>query len=231
MKRYTITAYDTNHNELWITIGSSHVGAEARLSSDNVADVEKAYRITTGKIIDPETGRPVVRTRDPRTGKRTQGARRIAYFRTYTDGCISEIHITRHGRNAGIRNYQTRRPSDTRTARFTSSSCPPIHTGPRVVANGYGGFDLVIGEGDPHGQRSGDNHNIDRWGDPAVLIGNCHRVTLADSEGSWWGYVYQNYINWDNSPLQNATVADVHRHLIAVAEEMIDKYGADITRW
>lgn len=28
-----------------------------------------------------------------------------------------------------------------------------------------------------------------------------------------------------------AIVADVHWHLMAMAEEMIGKYGADITRW
>jgi hypothetical protein len=228
--RYTITAYDTNHNELWITIGSSFVGAEACRRTDRVANVVNAYTlIRTGKIIDPETGLPVVRTRDPRTGQRTQGARRVAYFRVYDNHTIWKIHITAHGRKAGIRNYQTRRPGDTRPGQIIGY--PPIHTNPRVVGNGYGGFDVILGEGDPHGLRTKGIRNVDKWGDPVIVLGNCHRVTLANSEGAWWGYTYQNYYTHDHGPLQNATVADVRRHLMSEAEEMIGKYGTDITRW
>ena len=230
MKRYTITAYDTNHNKLWITIGSSFVGAEACRRTDRIAEVVNAYTlIRTGKIIDPETGLPVVRIRDPRTGQRALGARRVAYFRVYDNHTIWEIHITAHGRKAGIRNYQTRRPGDTRPGQIIGY--PPIHTNPRVVANGHGGFDLIIGEGDPNGPRTKYNPNIDKWGDPVIVLGNCRRVTLTDSDGAWWGYTYQNYYTNDHCPLQNATVADVHRHLMSEAEEMIGKHGSDITRW
>lgn len=230
MKRYTIRAYDTNHNELWITIGSWFVGAEACRRTDKIKDVINAYKlIRTGNIIDPETGLPVVRTRDPHTGQRTPGSRRVAYFRVYNEGAIWEIRITVHGRKAGIRNYQTRRPSDTRSVKIIG--CRPIHTGPRVVGNGHGGFDVILGEGDPHGLRTEGNRNVDKWGDPVIVLGNCHRVTLGDSEGAWWGYTYQNYYTHDHFPLQNATVSDVHRHLMAEAEEMIGKYGTDITRW
>jgi hypothetical protein len=229
MKRYTITAYDANHNELWITIGTSFVGAEACRRTDRISDVVNTYELVkTGKIIDPETGLPVIRHRDPNTGQRTQGSRYVAYFRVYDNNTIFEIHITRHGRKAGVRNYQTRRDSDTRTGQIIGY--PPVHTGPRIVNTGYS-YQLIIGEGDPNGLRIRGNQNIDRWGDPVVHIATCHRVTSIETEGGWWGYTYDNHYTWDHCPLERATVADVHRHLTAIAEEMIGKYGTDITRW
>jgi len=228
MNRHKVTAFDVDHNMLWITIGSSHVGAEARISTDRASGVVNTYRRTTGQIIDPETGRPVVRVRDPRTGRRIQGSRRIAYFRTYTNGHIAEIYITEHGRRAGIRNHETRRDSDTRSAHILGH--PPIHTGPRVVDTGHS-YELVIGEGNPYGFRTMHQPNIDRWGDPVVHIATCHRVTLADSDGSWWGYTYYNYCTMDHCPLANATVADVRRHLMGEAQVLIEKHGSDITRW
>lgn len=228
MQRYTIRAYDANHNELWITIGSSFVGAEPCRRTDRLADIINAYKlIKTGQIIDQGTGLPVVRRRDPVTGKRTQGRRRVAYFRVYSEEVIWEAHITKHGRQAGVRNHQARRDNDVRVALINGH--PPIHTGPRVVNTGYS-YELVIGEGDPHGMRNG-NRNIDRWGDPVVHIASCYRVTSAETEGSWWGYTYRNHYTWDDCPLQCATIPDVHRHLYAVAEEMLGKYGPDITRW
>lgn len=229
MARYAIHAYDANHNELWITIGSSHVDAEAHRSTDRIGDVVNTYDLVrTGKIIDPETGLPVVRRRDPNTGQRTQGARYVAYFRVYDNNTIFEIYVTRHGRKAGVRNYQTRRPGDCRAA--TIIGCRPIHTGPRVVNTGYN-YQLIIGEGDPNGLRLRGNHNIDQWGDPVAHIATCSRVTRAESDGGWWGYTYDNHYTWVHCPLDQATIPDVHRHLNAIAEEMIDTYGADITRW
>ena len=229
MSRYTITAYDANHNELWIAIGSSHVGAEPRRYTDRVADVVNAYDlIRTGKIIAPETGLPVVRHRDPDTGKRTKGSRYVAYFRVYDNNAIFEIYITYNGRKAGIRNYQTRRDTDARTAQIIG--CQPIHTDPRIVNTGHG-HELIIGEGDPHGLRTNGFQNIDRWGDAVVHIATCHRVTNIETEGNWWGYTYENHYTWDHCPLERATVTDVHRHLTTIATEMINKYGADITRW
>jgi hypothetical protein len=230
MSKYMITAYDINHNELWISAGSSHDGAEPCIRTDRIADIITNFKIlNTGKIINPETGLPVNRIRDPQTGKRNQGSRRIAYFRTYNQNSIWEIYITAHGRKAGIRNYQARRPSDMRTAQVIG--CPPIKDEPRIIANGYGGFDLVIGEGDLQGLRAKGNRNIDRYGDPVVVIANCHRVTLSDTEGSWWGYTYQNYYTLDHCPLQNATSVDVRTLLMTEAKEMIEMYGSDITRW
>lgn len=229
MKRYTITAYDANHNELWITIGTSFVGAEACRRTDRISDVVNAYDLVrTGKIIDPETGLPVVRHRDPNTGQRTQGSRYVAYFRVYDNNTIFEIYITRHGRKTGVRNYQTRRPSDVRSARILG--CKPIHTGPRIVNTGYS-LKLIIGEGDPNGLRTKGNKNIDRWGDPVIHMATSVKVTRAEAENHWWGYTYENHYTWDHCALQYATLADVKQHLLAVADEMIGKYGTDITRW
>lgn len=229
MQRYTIRAYDANHNELWITVGSSFVGAESCRRTDRLADIINAYKlIKTGQIIDQETGLPVVRHRDPVTGKRTQGRRRVAYFRIYNEEVIWEAHITKHGRQAGVRNHQARRDSDDRVALI--SGHPPIHTGPRIVNTGYS-YELVIGEGDPHGLRTKGNRNIDQWGDPVVHIATSCRVTSIETEGSWWGYTYRNHYTRDHCPLECATIPDVRRHLYAIAEEMLGKYGPDITRW
>lgn len=229
MSRYTITAYDSDHNELWITIGSSHIGAESCRRTDRISEVVIAYNtVKTGQIIDSETGLPIVRHRDPATGKRTQGSRRVAYFRVYDKGAIFEIYITWHGRKAGIRNYQTRRPSDTRTGQIIG--CVPIHTGPRVVYTGHS-YELIIGEGDPKGLRAKDNQNIDRWGDSVAHIATCHRRTKAETEGKWWGYVYVNHYTWSDFALEQATVQDVEIHLLLVAREMINLRGTDISRW
>lgn len=224
MTRYTIRAYDADHNELWITDGSY----EACRRTDNVADIIRAYKLVkTGRIIDPETGLPVVRHRGPATGRRIQGSRYVAYLRAYDEDVIWEAHITRYGRKVGVRNHQARRGGDTRAALI--SGHPPIHTGPRIVDTGHG-YELVIGEGNPHGMRSG-NRNVDRWGDPVVHIATCYRVTSIETEGGWWGYTYSNHYTWDHCPLEYATIADMRRHLQVIAQEMIDKYGTDITRW
>lgn len=228
MKRYTIRGYDANHNELWITIGTSFVGAEACRRTDSVIDIINICELVkTGKIIDPETGLPVIRHRDPVTGQRTQGSRYVAYFRIYCEEVIWEVFFTRHGRKAGVRNHEGRRDDDDRTALI--SGHPPIHTGPRIVNTGYG-HELIIGEGDPHGTRGG-SQNIDRWGDPVVHIATCYRVTKGESDNGWWGYTYYNYYTRDNCPLDRATIADVRRHLHAIAEEMIAQRGSDIASW
>lgn len=226
MSRYTITAYDTNHNQLWITIGSSHIGAEPCRRTNRVSEILIAYNIKTGQIIDPETDRPVIRHYDPTTGQRTQSSRRIAYFRVYDKDAIFEIYITKHGRKAGIRNYETRRLSDTRAAQILGH--PPIHTAPQIINTGYN-IKLVIGEGDPQGLRFPGVQNADRWGDPVVHLATCHRVTKVDA--GWWGYTYENHYTWDHCPLERATIPEVHQHLMAIADETIKKYGADISRW
>lgn len=229
MSRYTITAYDANHKELWITTESSSVGAEPRRHTNRIADVINAYDLVKiGKIIDPETGLPIARHRHPKTGKRTKGSRHVAYFRTYDNHEILEIHITYNGRKAGIRNYQTRRDTDTRTGQIIG--CPPVHTNPRIVNTDHS-YELITGEGDPNGPRVKGNQNVDRWGDPVVHIATCNRVTSIETKGDWWGYTYENHYTWDHCHLECATVSDVHRHLTTIAKEMIDKYGADITRW
>lgn len=226
MKRYAIHAYDANHNELWITIGTSFVGAEAFRRTDRIVDVANTYELVkTGKIIDPETGLPIIRQSDPNTGQRTQGSRYVAYFRTYANSTVSEIYITRHGRKVGVRNYQTRRDSDTRTTKIIGYR--PIHTAPRIV-NTENGYQLVVGEGNPNDLDCG---NVDQWGDHAIHIATCDRITKDDTNDRWWGYTYTNHYTWEYKPLKRATVLDVRRHLNAIAKEMITKYGTDLTRW
>jgi len=228
MKRYTIEAYDTNRNQLWISAGWTHSNAEPCIRTDRVADVVTSYGILhTGKIIDSESGLPVTRTRDPKTGQRTPGARRIAYFRVYDQGVIWEINITKHGRQAGIRNYQTRSALDPRVGQIIGH--PPIHTGIRVESNGYGGFISIIGEGDPNGLRLSGEPYTDKWGDDVRTLGSCHRVFKIES--GWWGYAYENYCTWNHHPLQHATAPMAHQHLLSEAQALEAKYGPDFTRW
>lgn len=56
-------------------------------------------------------------------------------------------------------------------------------------------------------------------------------ITAIRTGGAWWGYTYENHYTWDHCPLQNATISDVRRHLMGEAQGLIDRYGADITRW
>lgn len=231
-KRYTITAYDVNHNQLWITIGSSFVDAEACRRTNRIADVVNAYELVkTGKIIDPETGLPVVRRRDLDTGQRTQGSRRVAYFRIYDNSTIFEIHITRHGRKAGIRNYQTRRPSDERAAQILGF--PPVSTDPYLDVRHNGmRLEIVFGEGDPNSFSKPGHPNTDRWGDPVYRACSASRVFAYEVEGHWHGWTFEDYVNHNNHmALVNATRADAERHLRSAAAEMVSKYEADITRW
>jgi hypothetical protein len=219
-KQYHITAFDRDHAHLWIdpSVASTNHDADGDLHINHIASVLATYAITKmGYLVDPETGRPV-----------TSRKRAIAYFRVYDNGRIFEIYATRHGRKAGIRNYQMRSPGDRRAANIVGHA--PIHTAPRVVWTGYS-YEVHIGEGDPRGLRAKGTRNVDRWGDAGIHLGTCHRVTLADTEGSWWGYTYENHYTWDHCPLQNATAADARRHLLSEAEEMIGRYGADIARW
>lgn len=227
MKRYTIKAYDTNHNELWISAGWTHDGAEPSIHTDHVSDVVNTYALRTGKIIDSETGLPVARLRDPQTGQRAQGSKLIAYFRAYDQDMIWEINITRHGRKAGIRNYQTRSPLDPRTGQIIGH--PPIHTGIRVESNGYGGLVSIIGEGDPDGLRLSGEPYTDKWGDDVRTLGSCQRAFKIES--GWWGYTYQNHCTWELRSMENATAQDVHKHLLAEAQKLEAKYGPDFTRW
>lgn len=230
---YIVRAYDSNHHELWITIGSSHVGAEPcrRVRGENLPAV---YAITkTGQIIDPETGYPVIRQRNPETGRKSQGRRRVAYFRTYavTHGAetIAEIHITKHGRQTGIRNYQTRRPDDERAEHAPRiTGWPPIHTGPRIESTGTGSYRLVIGEGDVD-CLCGTSRS-DQWGDTAVVIATCHKI-LRRETGHWWGFAYHNRVTGDHCPMEEATGSIVRKHLEAIGQETISERGDDPARW
>lgn len=226
MKRYTIRAYDKNHNELWITIGTSHVGAQACRHTDQISNVLNTYYTKTGKIIDPETGLPVIRKLDPSTGKRSQGSRRIAYFRVYDNNEIFEINITRYGREVGIRNYEARRPADRRSAGIVGHA--PIHTGPRIVKTD-GTYSLELGEGDPDSCKLSPGRNADRWGDPALRAASCRRIT--NLEAGWWGYAFENHVTWDHYPMERATGECVKEHLLEVADELAQKFGVDFTQW
>lgn len=228
MKRYAIHAYDANHNELWITIGTSFVGAEPCRRTDRIGDVVNAYElIKTGKIIDPETNLPVIRHRDPNTGHRTNGSRYVAYFRIYENNAISTIFITYNGRKSGVRNYQTRRDADTQTANIIG--CPPMHTSPRIVKTGRA-YVLAVGEGDPY-NALGRGKTVDRWGDPAICIATCTRVKAKDVDDSWWGYTCKNHRTGEHYVIEHATIADVYDHLDAIAARAVVDHGPDITRW
>jgi len=118
---YTVHAYDKNDRELWISAGEAHIGAEPHIIAIMTEKVRLTYTLRTGRIVDERTHRPVVRRRNQLTGKRTTGSRRIAYFRSYVSSdssgdTIMEIYVTKYGREAGVRDHQTRRENDVRTA-------------------------------------------------------------------------------------------------------------------
>lgn len=179
---YNVRAYDQDHNELWITIGSAHIGAVPHITTDRAAHVVGTYdTLKTGKIIDSEAGLPIVRTRDPKTGRWTMGKRRIAYFRTDNDGHCFEIYITKHGRQAGIRNYQARSATDAPGVHILGH--PPIHTAPRMERHpGFptGYYVYVVGEGNPYA--------CDDSSDTGTIIAEAVRCTHVDSGWSGWEF-------------------------------------------
>lgn len=228
MGRYTVHAYDRNHNELWISIGSAHEGATPYVTSDNQADVRTVLRMDKmGCIIDLTTGKPQPHTTLP-NGKRSVGKRAIAYFRITDNGTIWKIRMTHAGRKAGIRNYQTRRPEDTYPAPITGGM--PITT-PRIETTYAGNTVLVIGEGDPEGERLSGEKYIDRDGDDVRTIGTIRRITKAES-GSWWGYALEDHVNHNNHfAMPNVTKQDAIKALINLGNEYLVRYGADFTAW
>lgn len=180
---YTVRAYDQEHNELWIAAGSAHLNAVPHITTDRVAHVVGTYEtVKTGKIIDPDTGLPTIRTRDPKTGRWTKGKRRIAYFRTTNSGgyCF-EIYFTKHGRQAGVRNYQARRATDAPGVRILGHQ--PIHTAPRMercpgFQTGY--YTYVVGEGNPYGR--------DDSSDEGTIIAEAVRCTRVNCGFSGWEF-------------------------------------------
>ena len=228
MGRHMLTAYDRNNNELWIS--SDNIGEEPGIRTDYASDVINICEtVKTGKIIDSRTGLPVVQHHDPETNKPAQISKRIAYFRIYDNQSIWSIYITEYGRKAGIRNYETRRPDDTESAQIIGY--PPIRDS-RIEVTYHNDLDLIIGEGEArepiiHGKQ----RNIDRWGDPVVLIATCNKISLEDSDYLWQGYTYVNHLTSEIYALENATRAYVRKYLKNVAREMITKYGDDITKW
>lgn len=223
-KKYWITAYDHNHDRLWIdlSITSTDDDADGDHHTDHVTSIVATYAdVLRGYPIDPETGLPVT----------TIGKRDVAYFRTHEDCSIMEIWITRSGRRSHIRNYQTRRPGDKRAAHILGF--PPISTDPYLDIRHNGRrLEIVFGEGDPNTYSKPGHPNTDRWGDPVYLACSASRVFAYETEGNWHGWTFNDYVNHNNHmALVDATRADVERHLRSTATEMVNKYGADITRW
>jgi len=174
IENVTVTAYDKDHNRLFI------------LDTGTTGEILKIYSLKTAYVPNPDTGTCTRRTR------------RIAYFRTAENGYCFEIYFTRYGRQAGIRNYQARRPGDNPFLRIEGTA--PIHTAPRVERHpNYGHWVLVIGEGNPY--------QIDVSPDHGVIIAEAIRCTRRES--GWSGYQI-NEIYGPTRNLPDATMHTVH---------------------
>lgn len=181
--KITITAYDKNHERLLLDTTTA-TNADGDLHPN-----------TYGKILDVYAHRTTANVPNDETGAWTQKTRRIAYFRTSERGHLREIYITKYGRRAGVRNYQTRRPHDAPSVRIEGAE--PIHTAPRIERHPF--FDqlvIVVGEGDPY--------RIDRSADTGLIIAEATRHTRRDH--GWSGYTIREIYGPDRV-LPDATVS------------------------
>jgi hypothetical protein len=182
---YKITAYDKNHNRLLL---------DTNFHVDATGDIDTTV---PRRVADIYNTRLSAHVPDPETGRWTRRTRRIAYFRMSIDGRCQEIYFTDYGRQAGVRNYQARRPTD--GAGVIVVGAKPVHTTPRVERHPiYRHLVLVVGEGNPYG--------IDRYDDGA-LIAEAIRSTKRDC--GWSGYMVREIYGKDRR-LEDATLHTVH---------------------
>lgn len=184
---YTITAYDKNHNRLLL---------DPNTAVNTDGDIHTEW---SGRIVFICASRKTANVPDPETGQMTSRTRKIAYFRVIGSfGYCQEIYFTAYGRQAGVRNYQTRRPGDRPTTNIIGAA--PIHTEPRIERHDtYGHWMLVVGEGNPYGN--------DLSGDFGEIIAQAIRQTRTET--GWSGYqIWETYGKVRDLP--GATVSTVH---------------------
>jgi hypothetical protein len=219
---YEVHAFDKTGLELWIEPGTSHQGAMPHRIADSRAYVQTIIGVSKlGRIIDQSTGKPIDRKRNPETGRWSQASKRVAYFRVVDQFDGHEIYFTKHGRETGVRNYKAYETGYAGSALI--GGCPPIHTEPRIDETGYS-LRLVVGEGNPDDMITGTDH-VDRHGDQAYVIAQAHRVTLAESDGSWSGWSVQDIHGRSHFPIEGATVEDVREQLRIIRDEFVAAGG------
>lgn len=181
-----IEAYDREHHKLWLTIGTSPC-----ILLDG--EYKPSYLRKKALAIDPNTNKP------------TDQVRKVAYFRIYQDEVLQEIHITSHGRKAGIRNYQARRPEDGSNTPITGHPALPVK--PRIHPVSPTCVDALVGEGDPYSKHGMIRNNLpkaeDRHGDLGIRLATAVRLTKRETN-SWSGWLVKDLETGDVAALEGA---------------------------